>query len=103
MGSLLRPLLLSGFGIASVAADTGNPSSEQIAIGAAVIVIGLFMLWGGATKSNFAPYRFLAARPAVCCGKEHAHRAMVAFGSLMVVFGSINASGMIPRTGSGGH
>ena len=100
---IARSFVLTALCFACAAGDAGSPSSKQIGIGAAIIVVGLFMLWGGATRSEFALYRCLAARPAVCFGEERKHKAMTAFGLLLIVFGSVNASGLLPETGSGGH
>ena len=47
-------------------------------------IVGLYMLWGGATKSAVAPYRFLHARAALLW-KDKAHLFLRVSGLIVTV------------------
>ncbi|MGA1620708.1 MAG: hypothetical protein ACO35D_04485 [Aquiluna sp.] len=47
-------------------------------------IVGLYMLWGGATKSTVAPYRFLHARAALLW-KDKAHLFLQVSGLIVTV------------------
>lgn len=47
------------------------------------LVIGLYMIWGGATKATSKPYYFLHARASLLW-KERAHQFLLISGILVV-------------------
>lgn len=47
-------------------------------------IVGLYMLWGGATKSTVAPYRFLHAR-AYLLWKDKAHLFLQIAGLVVII------------------
>jgi len=48
------------------------------------LIIGLYMIWGGATKSSAKPYYYLHARAAILW-KDNAHRFLVLAGIVVAV------------------
>lgn len=47
------------------------------------LVIGLYMIWGGATKSSAKPYDFLHSRASLLW-KDRAHQCLLISGILVV-------------------
>lgn len=71
-------------------------STRAIIIGSVLIFIGALMALGGILKSDFAPIRLLRARAELCWG-EYANQYLAGCGIMVVIFGVLFATGVIPE------
>ena len=62
--------------------------------GSLIVVVGLFMVICGSTKSEFTIYRLMVARSRILWG-EKVHRFYQIAGTMVIVFGVLVALGYI--------
>ena len=75
---------------------------KNVIVGGVVIGIGVLVLIGNLLKSENILYRMLKARASICAGEDNARVCISVQFTLMIIFGVLLLTGVIPMKGNKG-